>query len=333
MSASHSYPGSPLRYTWRDLAAAYIRSLADARSIMERSGVRIDGRFRALGPDDIPIVVVAHNERRLITPFLEHYRRLGITRFLWLDDSSTDGSPEFLAAQHDVDVLTSNIRYSAARRGRLWREMIVDRYGRGRWYVMVDADEFLIYKNCENVKLTEVTRALHSKGVKHLFAPMIDLYPGGNVENAIYVGDRMPWAVADMFDAEGYHVKCASRGWRMEGGIRNQFSKIPLLLTKYPIVYWDAKTNLNSSIHFPAPYYRNLSPPMGALLHFKFFSDFRGAFNRIIQSGGHFDGGAFYKAMLDGIGDSALAEFQGYRSTKFEGSLQMHRLGFFTDWQ
>lgn len=330
---SHSYPGSPLTCTWREFAVAGLRSFQDAKNSMDRAGVCLDGKFRALAADDIPLIIVARNERRLIKPFLDHYRALGVTRFLWLDDASDDGSPDLLTAQPDVDVLTSNVRYSEARRGRLWREMIVDRYGRDRWYVMVDADEFLIYKNSETFKLTEVTRALRSKGVKHLFAPMIDLYPRGKLEDAIYHGDCMPWMVADRFDFDGYRVESVSRGWHLEGGIRHKFSKLPPLLTKYPLVFWDTKTNLNSSIHFPGPYYRNLSPPMGVLLHFKFFSDFRASFNRIIQNGNHFDGGAFYKAVLNGLQRTDRLDSQDDRSIKYKGSLQMHRLGFFTDWQ
>lgn len=330
---AHSYPGSPFTCTWREFAVTCFRGLQDANNSMVRAGVCLDGRFRALQADDIPLVIVARNERRLIGPFLDHYRALGVTRFLWLDDASDDGSPELLSAQLDVDVLTSNVRYSEAHRGRLWREMIVDRYGRDRWYVMVDADEFLIYKNSEIFKLTELTRALQSKGVKHLFAPMIDLYPRGNLEEAIYNGDRMPWTVADRFDADGYLIKTVSRGWYVEGGIRHRFSKMPPLLTKYPLVFWDRRTHLNSSIHFPGPYYRNLSPPMGALLHFKFFSDFRTSFHRIIENGNHFDGGAFYNAVLDGLEHTDRLDSQDDRSIKYKGSLQMHRLGFFTDWQ
>src|SRR5271169_620108 len=112
MATFHSYPGPPPKYDWRDLLAAGIRSLKDARNPMDRSRVRIDGKFRSLSADDIPLITVAHDESRLITPFLEHYRGLGVTRFLWLEDASTDGSAALLAAQPDVDVLTSNVRYS-----------------------------------------------------------------------------------------------------------------------------------------------------------------------------------------------------------------------------
>ena len=72
---------------------------------------------------------------------------------------------------------------------------------------------------------------------------------------------------------------------------------------------------------------------MGALLHFKFFSDFRDSFNRIIQNGNHFDGGFYYKTILGGLGSSAVTALENDRSVEYEGSLQMHQLGFFSDWQ
>jgi hypothetical protein len=328
-----SYPGSQLRSSWLNLAAVSARSVIDAGKSLDRSGIRIDGEFRALKPDDVPAIVVAHNERRLIGSFLDHYRRLGVTRFLWLDDHSVDGSPGYLASQPDVDLLVSNVRYREARRGRVWREMITDRYGRERWYLMVDADEFLIYKDCESVKLPDVIRSMTAKGVKHFFAPMIDLYPGGDVDAAVYSGGLMPWEVADSFDAEGYRVRPASKGWRVEGGVRQRIAKSPPLLTKYPLIYWDAKTNLNANIHFPGPYYRNLAPAFGVLLHFKFFADFRNSFRRIVESGSHFAGGTHYRALLKGLESLDSTQLETDASMKFEDSRQMHQLGFFSDWR
>ena len=144
-----SYPGRPPVNNWGNWLACRVRSKIDARKPMGRTGVELHGRFRPLTEVDLPLIVISRNERRLIDPFLEHYRRLGVTRFLWLDDRSADGSREILTDQADVDLLASNVSYREAHRGRLWREMIIDRYGRNRWYVMVDTDEFLVFADCE----------------------------------------------------------------------------------------------------------------------------------------------------------------------------------------
>ena len=157
---------------------------------------------------------------------------------------------------------------------------------------------------------------------------MIDMYPGGTVEMALYDGQRMPWEVANKFDLTGYRIDPTSRGWHVEGGVRARLSGSAPLLTKYPLVFWDQKTNLNSSIHFPAPYERNFSPPKGVLLHFKFFSDFRNSFERIIAEGQHFDQGAYYESLLKHL-EGAVTVLEKKSSVEYAGSAQLKQLRFF----
>src|SRR5690606_32591497 len=102
---------------------------------------------RQLSADDIPLVFLTRNDRRFLNSFLAHYRRLGVTRFICVDDASDDGTREALLAEPDVDVFASNVRYKEARRGRLWREILFSIYGANRWYLNVDSDEYFIYAN------------------------------------------------------------------------------------------------------------------------------------------------------------------------------------------
>ena len=46
-----------------------------------------------------------------LAAFLDHYRRLGVDQFLILDDSSSDGTREFLSAQADCLVLSSDLGF------------------------------------------------------------------------------------------------------------------------------------------------------------------------------------------------------------------------------
>ena len=53
------------------------------------------------------------NEMYFLPSFLAYYRRLGVERFVFIDDHSIDGTREYLACQDDVMVLgSSNSRYS-----------------------------------------------------------------------------------------------------------------------------------------------------------------------------------------------------------------------------
>jgi hypothetical protein len=156
-----------------------LRTFADSRRKMSSANVTLElsGKSTAapLSADDLPLIVITHNQGTLLWHFLAHYRRLGVTRFLCVDDASTDGTHELLAAQLDVDLYTSNVRYKGASRGRLWREMLVSRYGTWRWYVLVDTDEFLIYRGHETVPLPQVLESLGQRRISHLPAPMLDM--------------------------------------------------------------------------------------------------------------------------------------------------------------
>ncbi len=41
---------------------------------------------------DVPLVFVTHNDAVLLSAFIQHYRQLGVTRFICVDDVSTDGT-------------------------------------------------------------------------------------------------------------------------------------------------------------------------------------------------------------------------------------------------
>jgi hypothetical protein len=71
-----------------------------------------------LREEDIPLVFITHNDMAILPFFLRHYRQLGVTRFICVDDVSKDDTREFLKAQPDVDLWTSPIRFGDAAGGR-----------------------------------------------------------------------------------------------------------------------------------------------------------------------------------------------------------------------
>ena len=57
-----------------------------------------------LSENDFPLIFVVHNGRPLLPSFLDHYRSIGVTRFMCVDDASKDGTIDYLLKQDDVDV-------------------------------------------------------------------------------------------------------------------------------------------------------------------------------------------------------------------------------------
>ncbi|MDP2618988.1 MAG: glycosyltransferase family 2 protein [Hyphomicrobiales bacterium] len=328
------FPSLPKASLYRPLARSF-RDLVPGMSSKDVWLHSFDPRkVEPLSHDDLPLIVITHNDIKLIRSFIAHYRHLGVTRFLCVDDVSDDGTREFLSGQADVDLYTSNVRYKTAWRGRLWRQMLVARYGGNRWYMFVDPDEFLVYSGYETVALPSLIEALAQRGVLHFPAPMLDMYPPGRVGEADYDGggDEPPWTVADLFDATGYTLRGDERSWKIEGGVRHRVFGSRVQLIKYPLVYWGAMTNLNKNVHTPAPYWRNYAPLLGTLLHFKFFGDYWTQFKSTVANGQHFLNGAFYGDILQQIDDPDRLVLESDVSAPFIGADDLIQRGFFSNW-
>jgi len=289
-----------------------------------------EGGPRPLAKNDLPLVFNTHNDIKLMPAFLAHYRKLGVSRFICVDDVSSDGTREYLLSQADVEVWGSPLRYRDARRGREWREALFDRYGADRWYVNVDSDEFLIYQDSEHQRLDKLIQVLERRGDKRLAAPMLDMYPIEPIGSATLDTDdhRMPWEIADHFDGVGYEISYTKRAISITGGPRKRKFAHVLELIKYPLIFWDRNCSLSVSIHQPLPCERNFLDISGVLLHFKFFSDYREKIEQAVSDGQYFDGAAIYRKMLNDLQKTGEFDFADEHSVRFSGSRQLLELGF-----
>ncbi len=285
---------------------------------------------RPLAREDLPLIFLTRNDRRFVRSFMAHYRRLGVTRFLCVDDASDDGTREALLAEPDVDVFGSNVRYRDARRGRIWRELLFAIYGADRWYLNVDSDEYLVYADCDRRPLPELISALEQMGVERCPAPMIDAYPAGAIAGAVFDGrdETMPWQVASMIDGAGYRLTKQKRAISIEGGMRERVFGAGLELMKYPLLHWKRGYSLGVSIHQPLPYRLNFSPIFAALLHFKFFSDAASAAREAVADQQYFNDSQAYSAIADKIEGSADVSFVASESFRYEEPEDLVSRGF-----
>lgn len=146
---------------------------------------RMDARPIEIAPDDIVVVTTVRNEYARLQHFLDYYRRLGVARFLFVDNDSTDGTTELLRSQLDCHVFHTRDSYRDSRFGIDWQNTLLDAYGTERWCLTVDADELLVYPHCEHVDLRELCRFLDGEGHEALYTFLLDMYPGGPLADAV----------------------------------------------------------------------------------------------------------------------------------------------------
>lgn len=319
------------RGAWQRLLTAYETWRITRREKRHAVATKIMpvANIEPLSEDDVPLVFITHNDATMLPFFLRHYRKLGVSRFICVDDVSTDGTRDYLASQQDVDVWTSPQRFSEARRGRRWREELFSRYGLDRWYVNVDSDEFLIYDGWETRSIRELAQSLQTQGIRRLPSPMIDMYPGDGSREPDPAEDD-PWLFSNHFDGKGYFLSLEKRGISVKGGPRHRIYGEENQLIKYPLIFWDATCFFGSSLHRPLPYDRNFASVWGLLLHFKFFTNYRAKITEAATGRQHYNDSQHYKKMMSVLEQDGLLDLNGAVSAAFEDAEEMRRLGFMT---
>ena len=244
-------------------------------------------RTAQIKPDDILVFVCLRNEMNRLPWFFRHYREMGATHFLVVDNDSTDGSAEFLSNQNDVSLWSTSASYRDSRFGLDWTSWLLMRYGRGHWCLTVDADELLVYAHMGQRSLRDLTHWLEKNGHSALGALMLDLYPHGTLGEPARPIDDDPLTYLQGFDAGPYRIERQAplRNLWVQGGPRDRtfFANSPddaPTLNKLPLVRWNRRFAYVNSTHSMLPSRLNLAydgpggqTPSAVLLHTKFLPD------------------------------------------------------------
>lgn len=281
----------------------------------QRALKSVANRTAAIGAGDILAFVTQRNERVRLPYFLDYYRGLGVSHFLFVDNDSDDGSLDYLRTQHDVSCWSTKASYKKARFGMDWINWLLLRYGRNHWCLTVDPDEFLVYPHCDMRSLHALTNWLDHSGRRSFPAMLLDMYPRGALDQQIYQEGQNPFDIASWFDPANYAIsKNHDLGnlW-IQGGPRGRafFADDPVsgpALNKIPLVKWHWRYAYVSSTHMLLPRQLNLvyderggEMASGCLLHAKFLSTFAEKSTEELRRQQHFANSQEYRAYAAGL--------------------------------
>lgn len=160
------------------------------------AGAALLGRVRELG---VVVVSVVRNERVLMPHFLEHYRKLGVRCFIVVDNDSDDGTAAFLSEQPDVVLYATRASFKTARYGVVWQETVLANHCLGRWAIVADADEFLVYAESEHIPVADYLAKVEQSGADAVLLGMVDMYPFHDLTDADFAVTS-PFESAPWFD-------------------------------------------------------------------------------------------------------------------------------------
>ena len=275
-----------------------------------------------------PIVIFCCRDESLRLPyFLQYYRDLGFEGFIAIDNLSSDGTRELLLEQRDVVLYEANGSYAAAGCGLYWVNHILrEEVANGRWILLVDVDELLVFRGVEDNGIDCLIAEAEASRDRVVFTPMIDMYSCLGLDQVDYrAGENFLDACGYYDGAGGYRVKRRTYGYDLEGGVRNRvFYNSSVedsgpILKKYSLVKWD-KSYLFNSAHSVSPLYLRRTNTIAALLHFKFFQDFRKKVDVAVRDDLHWGGSREYKVYRDALCESGSLSLCNDESTRYTGS-------------
>lgn len=287
-------------------------------------------RDLVIGEDEIVVVSCMRNEGQRLPYFLDYYRRLGATRFLLVDNDSTDGTAEFLRAQPDVEYFATSSSYRGSSAGRLWMQELADTYATGRWVVTADVDELLVFPGSERLGLRDLCAYLDRRGHLGLFTVMLDMYSDRPMAETTYTRGTDFLDTCRFFEADTYEVTPGDNPpfLGIFGGPRgrlfaesNPGERGPMM-KKVPLVKWVEGFSYIFSTH--SHRFVQLSDITGALLHFKFFNTFEEVAAKDAVRGDRRQQ-AHYSAYQSTVGGGLC--FFGEQSRRYDSPRDLVRLG------
>jgi hypothetical protein len=321
-----------LRWKRRELMWRAWRKREDLIPVVDRT--------RAFRRNEVLCFACIRNEAERLPFWLEHYRKLGVTHFVVVDNASTDGSADLLCKAGDVSVWRTTTSYKAARFGMDWLMVLLARHGQDRWCLTVDADELLVYPEHTDRPLPDLTSALDAQHIRAFGALMVELYPKGPIGGAGYTAGQDPTQVLEWFDPTPYRKtpQPTLNTVLYQGGVRDRvfFLDEPRrapTLNKVPLVRWHWRWAYLNSTHTLLPRRLNavFSEPgqvrlSGALLHTKFLGSIVARSVEEKARREHFGDSAVFDSYYDSL--IANPDLWSPRSERYQGPAQLEDLGF-----
>lgn len=137
-----------------------------------------------------------------------------MTSFVIVDDRSDDGTYDLLEAADDVAAFAPVAGSTYAEHKRKWRSELLDKFCAGRWAIVPDIDEHMVFAGMEHGGLPKLVDALDADGCEAAQATMIDMYADGTLGDMNYSNGRLTDAFP-LFDApDCYHRLAAPKRFR-----------------------------------------------------------------------------------------------------------------------
>jgi glycosyltransferase involved in cell wall biosynthesis/tetratricopeptide (TPR) repeat protein len=296
---------------------------------------RKDTKRIEICPEDVLCCTVVRNESIRLPQFLSYYREKGVSKFLMVDNGSSDNTLSYLLEQPDVYTWQSSRSFMHSNYGAGWFELLLREYGIDHWCLIVDADEILYYANCEERTIVQLCRELDRKRKRAFTAVLLDMYSDKAIGDTHYTSGQAFLEVCPYFDRAFYHTKHEQGGphrnqtWFLGGMRQRVFGQDgAYLLSKVPLIKYNPDLILAGGQHWTNYPTEEIASETGCLLHFKYFSTFIDYARQEAARKEHYGNAMQYREYALALSQNeALTFYDANHSICLQGSRQLVEMG------
>ncbi len=228
------------------------------------------------------LICVFRDELLLLEHFIAHYRTLGVTHFIMIDNLSNDGGGDYLKQIKDINILLYMAEDSFKEESMDWVTYCLQKYCIGHYCLTVDADELFVFDSRKFSSIYDLIAKMERQGANCVGATLIDMYP--KILNDDYrQGDSLlkHSSYFDGWNTTYYNNKAILYEkffWRT-GGMRARIMGVIPWLQKFPFFKYDFHSighskgfhmfQYNGKLLAKTNLIKLLADP-GVLLHFKY---------------------------------------------------------------
>lgn len=281
--------------------------------------------------DELIALAAVRDEMPRLPDFLRHHRRIGVDRFVFVDNGSTDGTFEYLQEQPDVILFQSHDDYFVAGMGMRWINHLLDTFVNDHWCLFLDADELFVAPGIETKEdFSRFTAYLDANGYNAVGGFMLDMHPASFREQRLTTPDELLVEVSPWFtNTYDFQPLTVSPYVDVRGGFRaTVLNERYRQHTKTPLVHSASSVRFLLSSHETTP--SVIADASCALLHFKFSGDANARAEKEVEWTDHF----YYTARARGLKKLAAdadeagdVSFVSDDAVRYEGPTQLVQLG------
>lgn len=276
------------------------------------------------------VVAVMRNEMIMLPHFLNHYRQLGVAGFLIVDNCSDDGTREYLLNQPDVALFSADTEYKHSHYGVAWQQALLGNFCVGKWVLLADADELLVYPEYEKKSLVDFLVEVEAEGADAVRIGMVDMYPFGDLAEADFTKEQ-PFTAAPWYDSEplspwrlgsGYYSNAVNYVSALRHRVDTLAEPNAFNSVKTAFVRYQPWMRFSKGLHDATG--MKLAQQWAWFAHFKYHAGFKAKVDAEVLRGQHFDGAKEYQRYQAMINESVGNFSIEGTSARFTSSLDIN---------